>query len=224
MATGMSSAQGLDVSGVGYTREDLPAVGSGQMLDLDAWFGGFDGRAVDLEIGSGKGTFLVQQAVLEPGVCFLGVEHAMAFWRHAADRVRRHGLHNVRLLHADADTLVKHQLPAGLLRTCHIYFPDPWPKARHHKRRLLQAPFLRALHRVLGPDGTVRLVTDHQEYFAWMQEHASVVEGEGLFERLPYEPPASAGEGEWVGTNFERKYKKEGRTIQGMILKKQEDA
>ena len=220
MATSMSSGGGaLDVGHIGIAMADLPPFDRGR-LDLRAWFGdtGSDAyaRPIDLEIGSGKGTFLVGQAKYEPGVNFIGIEYARAYWRHAADRLRRHGLDNVRMVHGEAGAFVRQYVVDGALRQVHIYFPDPWPKKRHHKRRLVQAPFLRELHRVLAPGGQVRLATDHEDYFAWMGEHAAKVAE--LFERRPFERPAAAGAGELVGTNFERKYRDEGRTFQGMTL------
>ena len=210
----------LDTAGHGFSQDDLPGLDHGP-LDLPRFFGfpsagGPAERPLDLEIGSGKGTFLVQQAGLEPGVDFLGIEWAKAFWRHAADRARRHELANVRLLWADATVFVRNYVPDAALRRVHIYFPDPWPKKRHHKRRTVQAPFLAELHRVLRPDGEVRLATDHSEYFAWMQEHAAAVADR--FDVRPFEPPDSAGEGELVGTNFERKYRREGRPFHAMTL------
>ncbi|MEM9916054.1 MAG: tRNA (guanosine(46)-N7)-methyltransferase TrmB [Planctomycetota bacterium] len=226
-----SKTDRLDVTGTGFSQDDLPELDHGP-LDLPTWFkfasadststsasgGGAEGRAFDLEIGSGKGTFLVQQAGLEPDVDFLGIEWSKKFWRLAADRARRHGLGNVRLLWADATVFVRNFVADKALRRVHIYFPDPWPKARHNKRRSVQAPFLRELHRVLQPAGEVRLATDHAEYFEWMEDHAAQVAD--LFERVAFERPASAGEGELVGTNFERKYIREGREFQAMILVK----
>ena len=227
-----SAASEMDVTGVGLTREDLPPLEEAP-FDPREWFAGGEDRPLDLEIGSGKGTFLVQQARLTPGVDYLGVEYAKEYWRHAADRARRHGLDNVRVLHADAGEVVTHWFADGIFRQVHIYFPDPWPKARHHKRRLVQADYLRQLHRVLqGSDeaiaegdppaipsaGVVRLATDHADYFAWMEEHAAAVED--IFERRPFESSASAEEGELVGTNFERKYRREGRSFYGMVLVK----
>jgi len=211
----MTAAADLDVTGYGHAQHELPALDAGP-FDFDAWFP--VKLPLDLEIGSGKGTFLVQHAPTEPGVNFLGVEYARAYWRHAADRARRHALANVRLLHAEAGTIVRHYLADGALRRIHVYFPDPWPKQRHHKRRLVQSPMLRQFHRVLRDGGDVRLATDHAGYFAWMEEEAAKVSD--LFERLPFESPASAGAGELVGSNFERKYRREGRTFNGMVLKK----
>ncbi|MEM8784044.1 MAG: tRNA (guanosine(46)-N7)-methyltransferase TrmB [Planctomycetota bacterium] len=234
MPTSLSSNQPLDVSGFGWTRDELPESDGGPMPPdgLRRWFGLPDGlaRPLDLEIGSGKGTFLVQHAPREPGTDFLGIEIAKAFWRHAADRARRHGVANARLLWHDAPTFLRTHVADATFRRVHIYFPDPWPKARHHKRRLIQPPFLRELHRVLRPAGEaagdppvvpeVRLATDHTEYFTWMEEAAGVAVGEGLFERLEFVPLASAGPGELVGTNFERKYRPEGRRFRGLVLRK----
>lgn len=221
MPSAVKPSSQLDVTGFGLTTEDLPPIEQGP-LNLAAWF---DANATmadfhgELEIGSGKGTFLVQHAPRHPQVNFIGVEYARAFWRHAADRVRRHQLHNVRMLHAEAGLFVRQYVPDAAFEQVHIYFPDPWPKKRHHKRRLIQAPFLEQMHRILQPAGRVRLATDHVDYFAWMEIEAGKVEN--LFERQPFTPPDSAGENELVGSNFERKYREAGRdTFQGMILLK----
>ena len=227
MGTSLSHRKPLDVTGVGITQAELPPVstaGQPQPLDLDAWFDpSRRGRQLELEIGSGKGTFLVQAAGGEDGqgANYIGIEWAKAFWRHAADRVRRHGLTNVRLLHTEAGAFVRQYCGDAVFRTVHIYFPDPWPKARHHKRRLVQAPFLRELHRVLTPDGCVRLATDHADYFAWMQDHTAQVAD--LFTIEPFDAD-HAQPGELVGTNFERKYRREGRTFHAMTLRKRATA
>jgi len=230
----------LDIGHHGFAQDTLPPLDHGP-VDLRAFFGFGDGseggngggcpggagdagtpagpgvaRPLELEIGSGKGTFLVQQARLQPGTDFLGIEYAGAFWRHAADRCRRHGLENVRLLHADATVFVRNYVAESCLHRVHLYFPDPWPKKRHHKRRSFQEPFLRELHRVLEPGGELHVATDHADYFTWMEEHAARVVD--LFERRPFVPPPSAGAGELVGTNFERKYRVEGRTFNAMVL------
>ena len=214
-----------DVSGFGFDRDALPAAGGDgrAVIDVQRFFGfppAADGspRPLELEIGSGKGTFLAQQAPLQPGADFLGIEIAKPFWRHAADRARRLNLGNVRLLWHDAQVFVRVHCGDAVFDRVHLYFPDPWPKDRHHKRRSFQEPFLRELHRVLRPAGELRVATDHEGYFAWIEDHAGRVAD--AFERLPYEPPASAGPGELVGTNFERKYREEGRRFQGLVLRK----
>jgi tRNA (guanine-N7-)-methyltransferase len=220
MSNSLPSSGKMDVGHIGMDMSDLPPLDHGP-IDLGGWFG--DARRdqpLELEIGSGKGTFLVQQAESSPEVNYIGLEYARGFWRYAADRCRRRGLENVRMLHIEAGAFVRNYVPVGSLRCVHIYFPDPWPKKRHHKRRLVQAPFLTQLHRVIAPGGQVRLATDHSEYFHWMTEHATQVAE--LFERTPFQPHASASDGELVGTNFERKYRREGRPFHAMILQRRD--
>jgi len=125
------------------------------------------------------------------------------------------------MLHGDATELIGWYCPDRMFRQVHIYFPDPWPKKRHHKRRTVQAGFLRELHRVLidstpSQSAMIRVVTDHSEYWQWMLEHAEAVAD--LFERQPFERPAGGEAEEVVGTNFERKYRREGRSFHAMTL------
>lgn len=218
MSKSLSHHKALDVGHIGLLEADLPPWPDGP-VDLKRWFGpACSDRPLELEIGSGKGTFLVQQAAQTPRVNYIGLEYARSYWKYAADRCRRRGLENVRLVRVEADFFVRNYVPDACLRQVHIYFPDPWPKKRHHKRRLIQAPFLRELHPRLEARGLVRIATDHDDYFRWMIEQAALVAG--LFERLAFESPESAGEGELVGTNFERRYRREGRPFHGMVLRK----
>lgn len=203
-------------------------------VDVRVWFAHPE-RPLEIEIGSGKGTFLLQQAQSEPGTNFLGVEWAGEFYAYTADRVRRAGLANVRVLNADATEFLHWRVPGGIVRVLHLYFSDPWPKKRHHRRRVVQDRFLADAWRVLEPGGELRIVTDHDEYWAWMREHfarwtapggAGVPEGIAAaaggapFELLPFGGAPSAGEGELVGTNFERKYRREGRPFNAATLRK----
>jgi tRNA (guanine-N7-)-methyltransferase len=200
----------------GVVAADLPDPSTGR-IGPDFFFPGRDtSRPFELEIGSGKGTFLVQEAATRAGSDFLGVEYAGEFFRHAADRVRRRGMAHVRLLYADAVEFVRHWVADGCVSVVHLYFSDPWPKKRHHKRRVVQLDTLAEFHRVLRPAGELRLVTDHPDLWAWYEERVPQVAH--LFERRPFERPASAGEGEVVGTNFERKYRREGRPFHAMTL------
>jgi len=84
--------------------------------------------SVHIEIGSGKGTFLFQQARMYPDVDFLGIEWASKYYRHAVDRLGRWGLTNVRIIRADAAAFLRDHVPADSVGGFHIYFPDPWPK------------------------------------------------------------------------------------------------
>ena len=214
MSFGLSRGRELEYDGFGFTNEDLPPFSEGRW-DPRALYEHPD-RPFELEIGSGKGTFLVQQAGLQPETNFLGVEWAAEFFRYAADRMRRHGFANVRMLRDDATEFIRFRVPDGICSVLHIYFSDPWPKARHHKRRVIQDHTLEEFHRILKPGGELRLVTDHAELWAWYEDHIGR-HGE-RFERRPFEVPASAGEGEVVGTNFERKFRREGRPFHATTL------
>jgi tRNA (guanine-N7-)-methyltransferase len=172
---------------------------------------------VELEIGMGKGTFITEQAKARPDVNFFGIEWARWFWRYASDRLRRNGCINARTVRAEANYFLTEHVPVASLSVLHIYFPDPWPKARHHKRRLIQPPFLKQVERVLIPLGRIQVVTDHQEYFEQIDQVIRSAEG---LEVIEYNRPGSASAGEFVGTNFERKYAREGRPFYAIAARK----
>jgi tRNA (guanine-N7-)-methyltransferase len=207
----------LEDAGVGIDARDLPPFEKGR-LDPRAWFAD-PSFPFEVEIGSGKGTFLIQHAMEEQSVNLLAIEWAKEFYDYAADRVRRRGLApRVRILHADATEFLHYWCADGVARVIHLYFSDPWPKSRHHKRRVVQDATLRDFHRVLEPDGELRLVTDHADLWAWYEAHAA--RHAEMFERRPFAPSPSAGAGEIVGSNFERKYARDGRPFFAMTLVK----
>jgi tRNA (guanine-N7-)-methyltransferase len=145
-------------------------------------------------------------------VNFFGIEWANWFWRYASDRLRRNGCTNARTVRAEALFFLREHVPDASIAVLHVYFPDPWPKKRHHKRRLVQAPFMQQAQRVLAPGGRLQIVTDHKEYFEQNIEPAiQAAAGAGWLTLVDYNRPGSAGAGEFVGTNFERKYQREGR-------------
>jgi len=171
-------------------------------------------RPIELEIGSGKGTFLLARAANRPDLNFIGIEWARSYCEYAADRIRRAHLENVRMLRADAGAFVRDCLPDASLWRVHIYFPDPWPKLKHHRRRLIQSPFVAEVHRVLRIGGQLLAVTDHAGYFQQIRRVLDAAQG---FVRTPM--PKMAGEdGELVGTNFERKYIAQGRPFYARAL------
>ena len=173
---------------------------------------------VHIEIGSGKATFLLSQATAEPDVNFLGIEQANKYYRYAVDRIGRWGLTNVRVIRTDAGHFLANFIPSDSIDCFHIYFPDPWPKRRHHKRRFFCAANLEQLLRCLKKDGQLRIVTDHADYFEQI-EKLMAVQGERL-EEIEFFPTAGADCGEWVGTNFERKYLKDQRPIYTLAVRK----
>jgi len=221
MSYGLSRGKPLITEGSGITQAEIPhwdlARPETQWIDPRTWFS-IPARPMEIEIGAGKGTFLIQQAQLKPEVNYLAFEWAGEFFRYAADRLRRRGLDNALLVHTDATEFIRYRLISSIIPVIHLYFSDPWPKSRHHKRRVVQDQSLREFHRVLEPGGELRLVTDHPDLWAWYEEHAA--RHADLFDRNPFEAPESAGDGELVGSNFERKYRVEGRPFHGMTLRK----
>ena len=200
------------VEPVGLDVDALP-----KPLDFAAVFG--NDRPVEMEIGMGKGTFITESARAHPEVNFFGIEWARWFWRYASDRLRRNGCLNARTVRADAAFFVREFVKDDALAVLHIYFPDPWPKKRHHKRRLIQPKFVPVMARVLGPGGRVQVVTDHKGY--WEENIEPTIRDSGL-EVVDYSRPGSAGAGEFVGTNFERKYAREGRPFYAIAAVKPE--
>jgi tRNA (guanine-N7-)-methyltransferase len=162
---------------------------------------------VELELGIGKGRFLIQQAMARPQVNFLGVEWASRYYRLVAQRAAKRGLANLRVLRDDAAHVVKDTLAEGSIAALHIYFPDPWPKARHNKRRLVQPPFARACAKALADGAIVYLATDHADYAAQMQ---AVFDADPDFEQTRRAAGEEAPEGP---TNWEVRFRREGRTI-----------
>ena len=199
-----------------YAEVVLALEDAGAPIDFARIFG--RPGPVHVEIGSGKGTFLVAQARGQPEANFLGIEWARKFYRHAVDRIGRWGLHNVRILRADAATFLRDAVPADSVDCFHIYFPDPWPKKRHHKRRLLQSTNLELLLQRLKPAGEIRVATDHADYYEQIREITSAC-GDRL-EEIEFPRPAGTREGEVTGTNYERKYVQENRPIYTAAFRK----
>jgi len=206
----MQSHRELVVEPIGLDVETLP-----RPINWAELFG--NDHPVELEIGIGKGTFLVEQARARPEVNFFGIEWARWFWRYASDRLRRNNCLNARTVRAEASFFLTEFVPDASLSVLHIYFPDPWPKARHHKRRLIQPRFMPLVQRILKPGGRLQVVTDHQGYFQESIEPS--IHGSEL-EVIDYNTPGTAGEGEFVGTNFERKYRREGRPFYAIAARK----
>ena len=177
-------------------------------ISWPALFG--DDRPVELEIGSGKGLFLSNAATTHPGRNFFGIEIARKYARRAAERAAKLGLANVKVLPGDARLFMNRYVPPASLRAVHVYFPDPWWKARHKKRRVFAEPLVVDIERTLIPGGDLRVVTDVEEYFgvirALMETHPRF---EHQAEWLPSEPEHDLD----YLTNFERKYRIEGRPI-----------
>lgn len=217
---------------LGSLPDDVVTNPEDARIDPRGWFP-HPRHPLELEIGCGKGTFLLQQASAMPDTNFLGIEIAREFFEYTADRVRRAGLANVRVLNSDAAEFLRWRCASDVFRVIHVYFPDPWPKRRHHRRRLIRDDFLQQCARVLLPGGEIRIVTDHDDYWAWIQERVAGLTQCANTHAPPSLPPFAcesfarakgAGEGELVGTNFERKYRREGRPFHAIVLRRRVQA
>ncbi|MCK4751809.1 MAG: tRNA (guanosine(46)-N7)-methyltransferase TrmB [Planctomycetes bacterium] len=199
-----------------YTSISLKPENLQDKIDFKYIFG--RSAPVHIEVGSGKGTFLLNQAQAEPQINFLGIEWANKYYRHAVDRIGRWEIKNVRIIRADAAKFLPEFVPDDSVDCFHIYFPDPWPKKRHHKRRLISHQNLEQLLRCLKQEGIIKIATDHAEYF--QQIEAVLAAKENCLEEINFLPTSGADTGEWVGTNFERKYIKENRPVYTVAVKK----
>jgi tRNA (guanine-N7-)-methyltransferase len=138
------------------------------VLDLDAVFGRRAPRV--LEIGFGNGDTLIELAAASPDVDFIGAEVHPPGVGHCLLAIEARALTNVRLIAHDAVEVLANMLGPASLDEVLLYFPDPWPKKRHHKRRIVQPAFVELVADRLKPGGTFRLATDWEPYAAWMLE------------------------------------------------------
>lgn len=179
---------------------------SRRLLESYDWSEVFENDApVELELGSGDGSFIVELARRHPDRNFVAVERLMGRARKIVREAKKLDLKNLKALRLDASYVVARLCPADSVERVWILFPDPWPKARHHKRRLIQADFLDELERVVRPGGEVRFATDHEEYFQWAVE---TWEGASFWKR----------DHQWDGgddplTDFQRLFESEGRAV-----------
>lgn len=122
-------------------------------------------RPLEIEAGSGKGLFLARAAAARPDVNFLGIEIARKYAEYIAARLARQQLDNAKVLQGDAEQFLKEFVRPGTVSAVHVYFPDPWWKKRHHKRRIMNVSFLTDVTRVLVPRGLLHFWTDVEAYF-----------------------------------------------------------
>ena len=186
-----------------------------EKLNWNELFG--NDHPVEVEIGTGKAAFLLRRAQARPELNFLGIEWANEFFRFAADRMRRWGLTNVRMVRTDASHFIRGQCPRGSLRVLHVYHPDPWPKKRHHKRRLFQQPFVDAAADCLIPSGRLAVQTDHAEYFEIIR---GLLLNHPRLKEIPFDQLDFAVETGDLATNFEIKYRREGREFYRMVVER----
>jgi tRNA (guanine-N7-)-methyltransferase len=148
----------LDLSRHYREFEELPRPWEQQML--------FDHEApLEIEVGSGKGLFLVNAAAQMPHRNFLGIEMALKYARYCAGRLAQREIANALAVHGNALRVFAELLPDASVTAVHVYFPDPWWKKRHKKRRVVNATFLKDVERTLKPEGKLHFWTDVEEYY-----------------------------------------------------------
>lgn len=172
---------------------------------------------IEIEIGCGKGGFLVEYCERHPEIPFIGLEWEAEIAHLVAKRLdKRPQLSHTRVLLGDAFYFFRDYLPDACVGTFHMYFPDPWPKKRHHKNRLMALPFMELVRSKAMAGARFYWGTDHEEYNA---------EARALFASLPWlvleEDDAEPTEG--IMTNFEKKYRKQGKPIYRCVLSIRKD-
>ncbi len=156
------------------------------------------GQPLEIDLGCGKGRFLLARAAAHPDVNFLGIERMLRRVRKVDNKLRRRKLDNTRLLRMEGTYATTYLVPPQSVRTYYVLFPDPWPKKRHHGERLFSPLFMDAIHRTLEPGGTLHVATDHLPYFEEIRE---LIDADTRF--TPVEPFVP---GEDEQTDFERYY------------------
>jgi tRNA (guanine-N7-)-methyltransferase len=155
-------------------------------------------RRLEVDLGCGKGRFLLAHAAKNPDANFLGIDRMLRRIRKVDNRARRLDLGNIRLMRVEGYYAVAYLLPAASVDVYYVFFPDPWPKARHEGHRLFNQLFLDALHRTLAPGGVAHIATDHWPYF---EQLSGIFAGDARFAPTePFVPP------EDEQTDFERYY------------------
>lgn len=163
------------------------------------------GRPLEIEVGCGKGKFLTARAAANPDCDFLGIERMLERVRLFAGKCRRGNIANAKILRLEALYTFHYLLPAHHARRVYVFFPDPWPKKKHHSHRLFGPLFLNALWKRLEIGGRLEFATDHAEYFGAVEECFAA---DARFRRV--EPMARPPE---VWTEFETMFRAQGLPV-----------
>jgi tRNA (guanine-N7-)-methyltransferase len=192
----------------------------GETLDPAALFPAThpSARPITLEIGFGNGESLAAMAAAAPTRNFMGLEVHRPGVGHLLLSLEQQGLTNVRVLRADATALLETALPSASLDTIQLFFPDPWPKKRHHKRRIVQPHFVAAVARALRPGGCFHLATDWTPYADWML--SMLEDAADLFENYAGPREFSARPEYRPLTKFERRGERLGHQVRDLIYRR----
>jgi tRNA (guanine-N7-)-methyltransferase len=166
---------------------------------------------LEVDLGCGDGAFLVEIATLHPERNFLGVERLPGRVATACRRITRARLGNARILLLENSYAVGRLLPPGSVRSFHLLFPDPWPKRRHARRRLVTKNFFADIHQALEPNGELRVATDQRDYF---------VEIERLAAQTAQFHPVAGTVSTTASSTFEKHFIRAGEKIYRLGLRK----
>ena len=186
----------------------LPVPDPATPLDWSVVFG--NSQPVEMEVGFGKGLFVLSSSAQHPNTNFVGVEIVRKYQLFTATRLAKRQRSNVRVACTDARLFLRDCVATASLQALHVYFPDPWWKKRHHKRRVFTAEFVDQAVRVLRPEGRLCAATDVEDYFKMMIELLAPITQLRLLP--PPEPGTPADDLDYL-TNFERKFRKQGKPI-----------
>jgi tRNA (guanine-N7-)-methyltransferase len=159
-----------------------------QVLPVSSLFPSAAGedRPLAVDVGCGKGRYLLAVAQKHPEMNFLGIDRMRSRMVKLSRKLTRANLHHVRLVQVEASYAIRHLLPGNSVSVITIFFPDPWPKRRHHRRRLFCPRFLDDLDRVMKPGAILHIATDHLDYFDAI---AALFDSDARFQSIPaYEP------------------------------------
>ena len=172
-----------------------------------------DERPVEIDLGCGDGSFLINMAEHHRDRDFIGVERLLGRVRKVCKKITRQSLTNAQVLRLDSRYVVEWLLPRDTISRIHLLCPDPWPKARHHRRRLVQPAFLEAVKQCLEPGGEFLFMTDHEEYFEWAVEAVEEFAG---FERLEWSEDTFF----YPKTDFQEQWEAEGKSMHRLRCRK----
>jgi len=203
---------------------DTIAEGHPFFLDPDVcpdWPDRFQNKhPLKLEIGFGNGNFLIEKAIQDPGCSFIGMDFYHKGIRKVITRLDRLKIENVRVVYGDAREKFPLIFQDGELSEIYINFPDPWPKKRHFKRRLIKPPFVELLSRKLAPEGTLRVATDYEPYAV---EILDFIEADPGLTNNNSEGGFSAERDDCPKTKYEKTFLNAGKRIFYLDFKKVSD-
>ena len=163
------------LSSSGILIRDIHAINKQLICDIFS-----NNHPIEVEIGCGKGGTLIHRAQSRPDINLLGIEWLPSYAAFCADRAYRHGLTNIRVINADAKQIFINLPASPIFRKAYILFPDPWPKRRHWKRRLIKHPFVEKLVSTIEIGGIIYIATDHLQYYQQIYRTFSTIPGIAL--------------------------------------------